>query len=111
MKFITLISLVGSLQATPKYASDKEPITPEIQEKFWPEFQNELYAMSLAKPLIFVESNNKDGTCMEVGCQGCKDKKILRQASITKDTCQKAKDKSIQKIFDGIKFTFNPGQH
>ncbi|KAJ9057861.1 hypothetical protein DSO57_1018465 [Entomophthora muscae] len=87
--------------------------------------------MSLAKPLIFVESNNNDGTCMEVGCQGCKDKKILRQASMyvlsgfyapdsrndfiksykgcncilnysTKDICQKVIDKISQTAFNDI---------
>ncbi|KAJ9052227.1 hypothetical protein DSO57_1036339 [Entomophthora muscae] len=96
--------------------------------------------MNPDKNSILVKSNNNDGTCVEVACQGYTDKATLKQSLMyvlsgfyapdsrndfiksykgcncimmysQKDTCQKAKDKSIQKIFDGIKFTFNPGQH
>ncbi|KAJ9057865.1 hypothetical protein DSO57_1036290 [Entomophthora muscae] len=126
MKLITLISLVGSLQATKNYNAPKQvPITPKIQEKFMPGLQNAVYAMSLDKPAISVKSNNKDGTCVEVACQGCKDKATLKQTSMyvlsafyapdprnnfvksykgcncmllynQKDICQKANDKIIQ---------------
>ncbi|KAJ9073731.1 hypothetical protein DSO57_1013154 [Entomophthora muscae] len=82
MKLITLISLVGSLQAIKEYNPPKQvPITLQIQAKFYPFLSYATSAMDLEKKHISCKKRSEDGTCVEVACQGCTDETTLKQSS------------------------------